>query len=103
MTRLSLLALVLLAGCTTVAVRDEGFDPPPIPPELLALCEPPIMPDGPTFADIYANAISNAIGPWGRCYAKDAQLVAVVKYREEMVSKIKAERGKKKPWFQFWD
>lgn len=102
MTRAALLFVVLLSGCTTVTVRDEGFEPPPIPVELLAECEGPAMPDGPTFADIYANAIANYVGPWLRCYSKDSQLVAVVKYREAMVAKIKAERAKARPWYKFW-
>jgi len=99
--RVVLLAL-FLSGCTSVSVRDEGIDMPPIPPELLARCEEPIAPSGPTFADIYSNAVANAVGPWARCVAKDDQLVAVVKYRDAAVAKIKADRSKAKPWWKWW-
>lgn len=93
----------LLAGCTSLSVKAPDLDLPPIPDELTARCEEPILPQGPTFADMYTNAIQNAVGPWRRCVSKDDALIAVVKYRDSVLAKWKAENSKQaKPWWQIF-
>jgi hypothetical protein len=95
-------ALLALSGCTSVLVRDEGIDLPPIPAELLVECPRPIEPSGPTFAEIYTNAIANAVGPWADCWRMQSQTVALIKYRDAAAAKLKADRAKAKPWWKFW-
>jgi hypothetical protein len=102
MTRL--LILLLLAGCTSVSVKQADCDPPPIPAALLLPCEDAIIPVDASFAAIYSNAIENAVGPWGRCVRKDDKLIEVVKYRDAFCAKLKADAAaKSKPWWQFWE
>jgi hypothetical protein len=95
--------IALLAGCTSLTVREPVCDPPPIPAALLEPCEEPTpLTDG-RFATIYQQALAD-LGPWGRCIRKDDALIAVVKYRDEtckrIQEKIKAEA--ERPWYKFW-
>jgi len=89
-------------GCTSVTVREPICEPPPIPAELLAPCEEPMVPDERGFAAIYESYVRNVVGPWARCIRKDDKLVELIKYRDAICIKIKEDNAKAaKPWWQF--
>lgn len=98
----ALCGALALAACTTVQPREPICEPPPIPPELLLPCEEPeLLTDG-SFASLYQQALRD-VGPWGRCVRKDDKLISIVKYREEVCAKMKADAEKAKqpkPWYQ---
>ncbi len=98
---MALLAAVLVTGCTTVTTREPICEPPPIPPELLLACEEPMVPDQPGFAAMYDSYIRNVAGPWSRCIRKDDQLIAIVKYRDAVCAKIRADNAQPKHWWNF--
>jgi hypothetical protein len=83
-------------------VREPICEPPPIPVELLAPCEEPMLPDERGFAAIYESYVRNVVGPWARCIRKDDKLVELIKYRDAVCKKIKEDNAKAaKPWWQF--
>lgn len=92
-----------LAGCTNLTVREPVCDPPPIPLKLLEPCEEPMVPDERGFAAIYDSYVRNVVGPWARCIRKDDQLIALIKYRDSVCAKIKADNtaAQDKPWWRF--
>lgn len=94
--------LCLLAGCTSVTVREPVCEPPPIPAELLVPCEEPAVPDERGFGAIYESYVRNVVGPWARCIRKTDRLIEIVKYRDSVCAKIKADNAaKEKQWWQF--
>lgn len=101
---MKLLCLTLIpfaAGCTSLTVREPICEPPPIPAELLAPCEEPMVPDQPGFAQIYDSYVRNVVGPWARCIRKDDKLIELIKYRDSVCAKIKADNQQPKPWWKF--
>ncbi len=103
MMRAALFAsLLALAGCTSVSVREPICEPPPVPAELLLPCEEPEQLTDAHFVGLYQQALRD-IGPWGRCIRKDDKLIEIVKYRDAVCAKIKADNAKPKPaWYEFW-
>jgi len=83
-----------------LTVREPICEPPPIPAELLVPCEEPTLPADGTFAAVYANYIDNVVGPWARCIRKDDKLVEIVRYRDEVCKKIKADNTTPKRWWE---
>jgi hypothetical protein len=93
----------LLLGCApAVTVRAPVLDLPPVPPKLLEPCEEPTPLKGGTQADLYLKMLED-VGPWGRCIRKDDALIEVIKYRESVVEKYRADAAKPQPKFRwFW-
>jgi hypothetical protein len=106
-TRLALVcaAILLLTGCATtpIAVQAPALDLPPIPPRLMEACEEPAPLRKGTLEEMYLQMLEDA-GPWGRCVRNHDRLIEVVKYRDAVVEKWKAQAGKPtRSWWRFWE
>lgn len=98
----ALLPLLTLFGCTNLAVREPICEPPPIPAALMQPCAlPEPLPDG-KMATLYLQLLRDT-DPWGQCLRSHDRLIEVVKYRDSVCAKIKADNAKPKPWYQWWD
>ncbi len=97
-----LCALCLTAACSSFEVRSPPYTPPSIPAEYLLPCPDPELPDQTTFSALYLNYLKNT-GPWGACVRLHDQLVALVKYREQVLQSIQNQnQSPPKRWFEFW-
>jgi hypothetical protein len=95
----------LLSGCATtpIAVQAPALDLPPIPARLLEACEEPAPLKKGTLEEMYLAMLEDA-GPWGRCVRNHDRLIEVVKYRDAVVEKWKAQAGKPtRSWWRFWE
>jgi hypothetical protein len=93
-----------LAGCGgAVTVRAPICEPPPIPVRLMEPCEEPAPLKLGTLDEMYRQALEDT-GPWGRCVRNHDKLVEVIKYRDSICEKFKADNvtksttGWRWPW-----
>lgn len=92
---------LFLAGCGgEIITRPPACEPPPIPAPLLLPCEEPeLLADG-RFATLYKQEFRD-LAAWQRCAHKDDKLVELVKYRDAVCAKIKADAAAPRQWWQF--
>lgn len=93
---------VLLASCSSVQVRAPICEPPPIPARLMEPCEEPAPLKRGTLEELYVQMLEDA-GPWGRCVRNHDRLIEVIKYRDSICAKFKADNvtksvGWRWPW-----
>jgi hypothetical protein len=104
MLLVAVFAILLLTACQTapITVRAPVLELPPIPARLMEPCEEPAPLKKGTLEELYLQMLEDA-GLWGRCVRNHDRLIEVVKYRDEVVAKWKAEAAKiqsgwKWPW-----
>ena len=97
---LILCACFLTTACASLTVPAPETTLPPIPPELLQPCPaPPPLTDG-KIATLYLQMLEDAGREW-ECISRQAQLAAVVKYREQVAANLR-NQSQNKPWWKFW-
>jgi hypothetical protein len=96
-----LFALSLLMGCNSLMVRGPELNLPPLPPEVMLPCqEPEPLPDG-QLSTLYLQMLRDT-GPWGECRRRQAQLVALVKYQQQVRDEYaRSLPQQNKPWWKF--
>jgi hypothetical protein len=102
---IALAALLLLTACSTtpITVSAPVLELPPIPDRLMLPCEePPPLQRG-TLEDLYLQMIEDA-GLWGKCIRNHDRLIELVKYRDSVIAKFRADNvDKPKAAFRwFW-
>lgn len=96
-------AILLLTGCApAVTVRAPALELPPVPERLMQPCEEPAPLRKGTLEELYIQMLEDA-GPWGRCVRNHDRLIEVIKYRDSVVEKYRADAAKPAPGFKwFW-
>lgn len=61
----------------------------------------PVTQEGTSLRELYLQMLRD-LTPWGECARNHSQLIAVVKYRDSVCEKIKADNAKPKPWWQIF-
>jgi hypothetical protein len=91
---LILLVCCLLIACSPLTVRAPVLEMPPIPAKALEPCEtPPPLQTG-TLAELYQQMLEDA-NLWGRCARGKDLLIEIIKYRDAVVEKFKADNATK--------
>ena len=98
-----LCACFLMQACGSLTVREPICEPPPIPSSLMEQCQTPSpLPDG-KLATLYQQYLADVTGPWSDCVRLHDQLIAVVKYRDQVCQHIQSlNQSPPKPWWKFW-
>lgn len=91
----------LTQACSFLTLRAPACDPPPIPSSLLLSC-PNLHPlqDG-KLATLYQQMLADA-DLYRECLRRHDQLVAVVKYRDQVCERIRSQSQSTKAWWEFW-
>lgn len=76
-----------------VQTQAPALDLPPIPAEHMQACDEPSPLRAGTLEEMYLAMLQDA-GPWGRCVREHDKLIALVKYRDEIVARWKAQAAK---------
>ena len=91
-----------------MSVRAPELTLPPLPPEVLAPCQEPEpvaadRPDGGlSLSGAYLLMLRDTAVA-GECRRRQAQLVALIKYQQEVRDQYqKTLLQSSKPWYQFW-
>lgn len=84
-------------------VQAPALDLPPIPEKLMQPCEEPSRLTAGTIAEMYQQMLADA-GLWGKCVRDHDALIAIERYREEILAKWKDQAAKlaAQPRWKWW-
>lgn len=97
-----LFALLTATGCSSLTIKSPPCTPPPLPASSVSPCPmpEPIKGEQLTMGDLYLRYLES-LQQQRECQQKQANLVALVKYRDQVCLDLQNQRQSTK-WWEFW-